>query len=89
MPQDNYGNCYFTINAGVGHLDPNNPQGFWLSGLSPADSHLIAAAPDLLAALRRMLAHSCVADAGADMKRAEDHEAEREAYAAIAKAEGH
>lgn len=53
-----------------------------------ADARLIAAAPSLLAALYGMLAHSCVADAGADMKDDEDHAAERAARAAIAKAEG-
>lgn len=40
----------------------------------------------LVAALELMLAHSCVADAGSDMKDAEDHDAERKARAALAAA---
>jgi len=55
-----------------------------------ANSRLIALAPQLAAALIKaeealvgMLAHSCVADAGEDMKDAEDHAAERTARAAL------
>ena len=39
---------------------------------------------EVVEALRGMLAHSCVADAGGDMKTEEDHEAERRARAALA-----
>ena len=39
-------------------------------------------------ALKGMLDHSCVADAGEDMKDAEDHAAERRARAILAKIEG-
>jgi len=55
---------------------------------------MLAAAPEppvqpapvkeVVEALRGMLAHSCVADAGGDMKTEEDHEAERRARAALA-----
>ena len=41
-------------------------------------------AKEVAEALRGMLAHSCVADAGGDMKTEEDHEAERRARAALA-----
>lgn len=41
-------------------------------------------AKEVVEALRGMLAHSCVADAGGDMKTEEDHEAERRARAALA-----
>ena len=53
-----------------------------------ADARLIAAAPDLLEALKAMLAHSCVADADPEDKDPEDHDAERKALVAIAKATG-
>lgn len=53
-----------------------------------ANARLIAAAPDLLKALKLMLLHSCVADAAPEDKDDDDHLAERLAYRAIAKAEG-
>lgn len=52
------------------------------------DANIIAAAPDLYEALEGMLRHSCVADAVADMKDAEDHAFERIARSALAKASG-
>lgn len=53
-----------------------------------ANARLIAAAPDLLEALKAMLAHSCVADADPEDKDPEDLDAERKALVAIAKATG-
>lgn len=53
-----------------------------------ANAALIAAAPDLLAALKGLMAHSHIADSAAEDKDAEDHDAERAARAAIAKAGG-
>lgn len=52
-----------------------------------ANGHLIAAAPDLLAALKLLLGHSGL-DIDAQDKDPEDHAAERVARAAIAKATG-
>lgn len=53
-----------------------------------ANACLMASAPELLDALKAMLAHSCVADADPNDKDAEDHDAERMARAAIKKATG-
>ena len=47
---------------------------------------LIAAAPELVEALKAMLLHSCVADTAAEDKFDEDHLAERLARAALSKA---
>lgn len=52
------------------------------------NARLRKAAPDLLAALKLMLAHSCVAESDAEYKEPKDHAAERIARAAIAKATG-
>ena len=49
---------------------------------------LIAAAPEMLYALKAMLRHSCVADSAAEDKDPDDHSAERLARQAVAKAEG-
>lgn len=73
-PADPYGHYHHTIEAGHGY----SGNGFNLGGIvSPADARLIAAAPDLLEALR-WIAECAAADGNADI--------EREALAAIAKA---
>ena len=53
--------------------------------LTAENAALKARVAELGAALAGMLSHSCVADAGADMKCEEDHTAERKARAALEK----
>lgn len=53
-----------------------------------ANARLVAAAPKLLAAVKGLLAHSCIADSASEDKDIEDHAAERAARSAIAEVEG-
>jgi hypothetical protein len=53
---------------------------------SEANARLIAAAPDLLAALQGLLTHACIADAAPEDVDEEDRALERAARAAIAEA---
>ncbi len=54
-------NSYWQIDAGRGYFgrrDPKGPHGFSLQGfMSPSDAALIAAAPELYAALEQAVAH--------------------------------
>lgn len=68
------------IGAAVSNMRPEDE--------TVANANIMAAAPDLLEALKGMLAHSCVADSAAEDKDPEDHAAESAARRAIAKAEG-
>lgn len=55
---------------------------------NPANAHLIAAAPELLAALKGLLTHCGIADAAPEDKDGEDHALESAARVAIRRAEG-